>query len=69
MSSETEVKTAQWRAVVAIKNPVSTTAYLESCVFTFYLGHCVDEVHAKEIFKRLGFTIPERAYVIYEETK
>ena len=58
-----------WKATVAIKNAARAGPFLESCVFTFWLGLCVDKREAVNVFEGLGFCIPDKAYVIFEEMR
>ncbi len=58
-----------FKAVVAVKNAVRVEPHLESAVFTFWLGPCADKHEAQKTFEKLCFCLPDRAFVIYEETK
>ena len=62
-------KNVTFIAVVVIKNPVRAEPYLESVVWTFFLGIQENKQAAEKAFEQLGFSLPSHAHVLIEEKK
>jgi hypothetical protein len=67
--SEPPAKMLQWRVVVIIENPSAAAPCLKSSTYVFQLKSHETLDDAQEEFKSLGFTLPDKAKVRYEESK
>ena len=68
-AAEPAKKMLQWKVVVTIENPSTPAPCLKSSVYTFQLKSHETLEEAQAEFKSLGFSLPDKVKIKYEESK